>query len=684
MNITTNLHGRIKNTQLGFTRGLMPLFETVQNSIHAIEERLQDLSQGRIVIEIQRDKQSTLLNEDNTGIHARTSLPEITGFIVRDNGIGFTDKHMTSFETLDTDLKEAIGGRGVGRLLWLKVFRRASIDSVFIDDDHNTNRVKFDFTSHEGITNLRREVIDTSTMPETSVHLLGYDSKYRDASRKTVEAIAKTLFEHCLWYFIRAGGVPRILLVDGEQSIDLDHVYQQHMQADALGESFELKGNSFELTHIKLCASANRNHCIGWCASNRLVVEENIAGKIPGLHGVLGDNDAQFTYAGYVTSDYLDNRVRPERTGFSMEETRSAGLLDVTEISREELSENILHRAGNYLSTYLSSSRQASLARVKNYVATRQPTYRPIIARIPEEELYVDPEISDHDLDIELHKHKSKFESQLLSQGHSIMEPATNESIEDYEDRVAEYLKLVDDIKKSDLAEYVFHRKVILDLLEAAIVRSDDGSYAREELIHDLIMPMRKDSDSIEFLRNNLWLISERLTFHNFLASDKPLRSMPITDSEDEQRPDILALNVYDESILLAEAKDLPLASIVVIELKSPMRKNFKSGEDRDPIEQTLSYLRRIRAGEVKTASGRPIPDSADIPGFCYVICDLTPSIKKRCELQGLQITSDHMGYFGYNHALKAYIEVNSFDQIHKSATERNKAFFGRLGLPDN
>jgi hypothetical protein len=262
--------------------------------------------------------------------------------------------------------------------------------------------------------------------------------------------------------------------------------------------------------------------------------------------------------------------------------------------------------------------------------------------------------------------------------------PKATETLVEYEARIREYLRLADDLKKSDLVEYVFHRKVILDLLRLAIRRGEDGSYAREDLIHELIMPMQVESNSPEFERNNLWLIDERLAFHDYLASDKPLRSMPITDNTELARPDVLALNVYDESILIAEGQKMPLASIVILEIKRPMRKDVDSGEDRDPIAQTLGYLRKIRSGKMQTANGRPIPMAPEVPGFCYVVADLTPRMKEACEHAGLTITADYMGYFGYNPALKAYISVMSFDQVVNSAAERDRAFFDRLGLPTN
>ena len=294
----------------------------------------------------------------------------------------------------------------------------------------------------------------------------------------------------------------------------------------------------------------------------------------------------------------------------------------------------------------------------------------------------VDPNISDKDLDLLLHKQLSEFEGTILSEGHELMNFGSDESPEDYRARLATYLVKVDDIKKSDLANYVFHRKVILDILHQAIRRGADGKYAREDVIHELIMPMRKISNDIRLDSCNLWLIDERLAFHDFLASDKPLASMEITGSEESKEPDICVLNVYDDPILVNDNQNVPLASIVVVEIKRPMRNDAAPGEEKDPVEQALGYLDRVRKGEVQTASGRPIPRCEEIPGFCYAICDITATVERRCKILNLTVTSDHLGYFGYNTNYKAYIEVISYDRMLNAARERNRAFFDKLGLP--
>ncbi|WP_238446963.1 hypothetical protein [Azohydromonas australica] len=362
----------------------------------------------------------------------------------------------------------------------------------------------------------------------------------------------------------------------------------------------------------------------------------------------------------------------------------SDDLFSETELNLREIRNAVIACSCQYLDGYLQENRKAGRERVERFVSNRAPRYRPILGRIDEAKLNVDPDISDKDLDLLLHKQLSEIEGSLLAEGHEVMNFGKNESPAQYQSRLEKYLAKADDIKKSDLANYVFHRKVILDILEKAIQRGDDGKYAKEELIHELIMPMRKTSNEIHLDSCNLWLVDERLAFHDFLASDKPLSAIPITNCGEAKEPDILVLNIFDEPILVAEGKRMPPATLTVVEIKRPMRNDAGQGEEKDPIEQALGYLQRIRDGKAQTASGRQIPKSEEIPGFCYVICDLTPSMEHRCKIHDLTRTSDGLGYFGYKKGFNAYIEVISFDGVIKSANERNRAFFDKLGLPTN
>lgn len=142
-------------------------------------------------------------------------------------------------------------------------------------------------------------------------------------------------------------------------------------------------------------------------------------------------------------------------------------------------------------------------------------------------------------------------------------------------------------------------RRTVLDIL-ARLIRSDDqGKYGREDAIHSLLIPMRTDSNEISTDVSNLWIIDERLAFHDYLASDKTLKSMPISGSNSTKEPDVLATRFVNAPLLAAEGKTLPLPSIVVVEIKRPMRNN--ASEAKDLIQQCLDYVKRVRAGGVKT-----------------------------------------------------------------------------------
>ncbi|ELA9460647.1 ATP-binding protein [Vibrio alginolyticus] len=670
MSLQTNLKGRLRNTSLPKSHGLMPVFEAVVNSIHSIEEK-GNSDNGKVVLRINRATQESL------DFDAK-SLPPILGFTITDNGCGFDETNFKSFETLDSDHKIDKGCRGVGRLMWLKVFDLVEVESHFIDVDSQLKKRVFRFNDKSGVHSENVQVA-TEQQSGTQIKLLGFDESYRKQVPTKGLTVANQLLEHVLWYFVRQGSAPNIQVEDAGEIFELDSLLEEHMHASAFLETIKIRDYSFDLTHIKFRASVNKKHQLALCAANRLVKEESIQGKISGLYGKISDESGEFTYTCYVSSGYLDERVRSERTSFDIAENVEDML---NEVSFKDMRDAVLARTKEYLQDVLAENVSAGRKRVDDFINSHAPRYRPIAHYVAEEQLIVDPEKSDKDLELHLHAQWYEVERQLVSEGHDIMQPQNEEHIEQYKERLSEYLQKAEDLKQSDLANYVSHRKVIIDLLQKSIERLDDGKYAREDMIHELIMPMRKDSSAVLLDSCNLWLIDERLAFHNYLASDKTLNAMPITGNDSTKEPDLLSLRVFDNPLLVNDQNSFPLASITVVEIKRPMRNDMREGEDKDPIDQALSYLERIREGKVKTKSGRPIPGNNDIPGYCYVLCDLTESMHRRCRRANLRITSDGMGYFGYNEPSHAYIEVISFDQLVKAAKERNRAFFDKLGLP--
>lgn len=678
MTLSTSLSGRLRNTSLPKSHGLLPLFEAVVNSIQSIDAFDREGTSGKIFIEISRLPQLSLPGLNGRSERGPVPQEPILSFKVTDNGAGFHDDNMASFETLDSEYKAEYGCRGVGRLLWLKAFDKVEISSSFEGPDGRLLQRDFSFTAERGVSDLKVSE-STAQTPGTALSLNGFHRDYREPSPKTALTIAKSLLEHCLWYFVRPGGCPEIILIDGEDTLSLTTLFADYMVSSADTESVRVRDRTFDLVHLRMRARAGIEPQIHWCAANRVVLEEKLAGKVPGLHGKLSDAESTFVYSCYVTSNLLDEKVRSERTGFDMLES-TEGTLFAEDLGMSEIRTAILSSAERYLGDLLDAAKVAGRAKVEKFVDHKAPRYRPILKYIDPVKLCVDPEISERDLELALHRHLWELETDLLVRGQEVLNGGVLDSPADHQEQLNEYLERVDDVKKSDLAAYVSKRRVVLDMLAKAIQANRDGRYVREDVIHRLIMPMRQTSSDVPLDACNLWIIDERLAFHNFLASDKPLSSFPIIDSTDRQEPDLLALQVYDSPILVAEGSKVPLAKIVVIEIKRPMRADAK--QDGGPISQALGYLERVRNGQVRTVQGRPIPASSEIPGFCYVLSDLTPAVVEQCKIMGLRMTQDGLGYFGFNENYKSYIEVISFDQLLNAANERNRAFFDKLGLP--
>lgn len=672
MSLQTNLRGRLRNTSLPKKHGFMPVFEAIVNSIHAIEEKGSWNDQDRITLSIHRTSQISL------NIEAKPE--KIIGFSITDTGCGFDDTNFNSFETLDSEHKIDKGCRGVGRLLWLKVFDRIEVESKFKNEQGKFSQRHFSFND-SGVHGNKINSYDGIRTTGTIIKLDGFDESYRKEVPAKAKLIAYQLLEHCLWYFVRGEGIPEIIIEDGSEEISLRQLYNNHMHATACSEKIKISDHIFELTHIKFYDSVNKKHQISLCAANRLVKKENIHGKIPGLYAKICDESGEFTYTCYVSSEYLDKHVRSERTSFDIADNLD-GIFEETEISMKLIRESVLERIKIHLQDLLSSNINAGKKRIDDFISTQAPRYRPIVTHVPTNELIIDPEKSDREVELYLHEKWYAVERHLLNEGHNIMEPINGEHIEDYKIRLQEYIQKVGDLKKSDLANYLCHRKIIIDILQKSIKCLDNGKYVRENIIHDLIMPMGKDSTEVFLDSCNLWLINERLAFHDYLASDKAITSTPITASKSVKKPDLVSLKIFDNPMLVNPDHAFPMATLTVIEIKRPMRNDISEGENKNPIEQCLSYLRLIREGKAKTKSGALIPRSESIPGYCYILCDLTQSMIDRCEYANFTMTADGMGYFGYNKHANAYFEVISFNQLVRSAKERNQAFFDKLGFP--
>jgi hypothetical protein len=664
-----DLKGRINNISLPLSKPLLPLFEAIINGIHAIEDAA--IPNGQITIKISRDQR-----QENLALDDGRATNPILGFVVEDNGIGFTEAHYDSFQTSDSTLKIDRGAKGIGRFYWLKAFGRVEINSRYVQDGGTLQRsFAFDLVGDgiHGGTPVPCQINGSGT----TVSLLDFFKQYEDACPKRASTIAEKIIEHCLVYFLNPR-CPGLRLVDGQEAeaLDLNKIFNETIKPYMRRSSYSINGHPFDLTHIRVYSGDPLQHSVHFCANNRDVQSEAVYKHIPHLKQKLDDGKGgRFVYVAYVSSPYLDQRVNAERTAFAL--PKDGELTQPGEITESTLVDQTIQQVKTELTVFLDAILDEAKQRVANLVANKYPEYRPILDRLVD---YIDeiPVADDEDaLVYKLNEIQLREDLKARQEGERLIEQADAASPDDteYENRVREYVDRVTESSKSRLAQYVIHRKAILDLLRKRLEKGDTGRYRKEEEIHRLVFPMKTTSNEIKWESQNLWIIDERLVYHYFLSSDKPLKDVAALANTSTSRPDLLVLN---RPSAFTDSDSEPLGSVVIIEFKRPERDDY----DQSPIDQVYGYIKDILAGKAKTPQGRPVMVSPQTPFYGYVVCDLTDSIRQYAENASFKKTPDGLGYFGFNPNFNAYVEVISFNKLLQDASKRNHVLFEKLQLP--
>ena len=665
-----DLKGRVNNTKLAHSNSLLPLFEAIVNSIHAVEDAGE--RGGRIDVFILRDDAQGVLQPEDLVSHP------IHSFFVEDNGIGFTERNYQSFNTSDSTHKASRGGKGIGRLLWLKAFQKAEVNSVYNDGAEYWQR-SFRFTLSEEGVDEHKALKAAAKKRHTKVALLNYRQEFKDKCPRAARVIAKRVIEHCLEYFV-LGDCPRITLHDVNEMevLDLNRVFDEEIRPRISSQAFLVKEQPFTVTHLRVATGYETQHRLHFCAHKRAVLTESLAGKVPNLSPALREDgeDRPFVYVGYVSGAYLDDSVTADRTSFfsyDREELDFGG-----GITWQQLVDESVDQAAAFLAPYTDPVKEAKEQQIRSYVQNRAPQYRPLIKHKSEALNAVPPNLSDERLDIELYKINQTYETELRQKYQSLMaNEETKKEPEEFDRKFDEFIQEWNEVGMAKLAKHVAHRKATLSFLEASLGHhGEDNKYKLENAIHRIIFPLRKTSDDVRADQMNLWILDEKLAYHHYLASDMPFKDMEgVVDVESKDRPDLL---IFHGTAAFTDTSP-PFNSLTLIEFKRPARNNYD--DDENPIRQVYKYVREIKAGKALDRKGRPLSIPPHTPIYAYIVCDPTPKLREHAENAQLTPTPDASGYFGYNSNHGVYVEVISFDKLVGDARKRNAVLFEQLGL---
>lgn len=667
-----DLRGKIGNTKLPYTNCLFPLFEAIINSVHAIQDRRKGLNGGgRIDITIDRDIQKTL--------SATSTLPEITGFTIVDDGVGFTERNFRSFLTSDSTYKQKRGGKGLGRMLWLKAFGRAEIESYYGESGKHWHRV-FDFAlSQQGIE--KHSVTEVpSDAQRTTVRLVAYKKPYRREAPKTAAPIARRVIEHCLEFFALKTA-PTITLHDiGIEDINLNRLFEDEIHIATEQKHFSIGSLSFSILHVMVKATAETEHSLHFCADMRSVRslkgEKLFANVETPLH-----NDGQpFVYAGYVSSKYLDDRAINERTQFAIFDKDDSGFFSEQELAWRELVSATAKEADAFLEQFTAPVKERKIRRITEFVMEKATQYRALLKHKQDKIERIPAQITDEKLDIELYKIDQEYDAELRVRSVDLLANGDLRAAKwaEHKKELEQFVEEWNEHGMAKLARHIVYRKATLRFLYARLKMQPEGEYSLEETMHEVIFPLKQTSDDLRADQMNLWILDEKLAYHYYLASEIPFRKMEVIDVDSKHRPDIL---IFDRPFAFADS-DEPFRSIIIVEFKRPERDDYRDDDPkRNPIVQVFDYVEKIRDGKAKDRHQNTINVGGNIPVYAYIVCDKTESLRRQARNSNLTVSPDGDGYFGYNREVGIYIEIMSYKKLLGDATRRNERFFDELGI---
>lgn len=704
-----NFGGLLQSMSDFRSKPFQPVFEAISNGLHAVEDLGRNeqggLSQGKIYIIIERD--TTQLTLDLEG--ARLPIMPIKAIKIKDSGIGFNEKNYTSFKELFSRHKYSRGGKGIGRLAYLKVFSEFQVESIFLDGDSNTfKQRRFRCSVEEGVAG--DIVLPTDeTKVGTTVTLRYPKQEYIDVLRRSTDTIARAIMEHFLIFFSSPDAPSSIYLFDessdGEEQRNLNDEFNAEMLTGISEQEINISGNNLSIRYLSAKRAPGNTNKVYLCANGREVTGRNLASFIDNLpkQGGIGEGDEKTYILVCVAGQYLDEHVNYSRVGFDIPlRSESEDELGFGTVSIEGIFQAVGEKAADHLRPLTETLAKKTRESLRDYVLQdrrRSAKFRPLLDDQRYEHILkkieLPPVPKARDFELALVQAKNLLEVDIMSNTEELYSRRPGNkgiTLEELRKRHNEIVGSIDLLKQMDLIDYVIHRKVILEFLEKSLEWSQDQAEVHyvEEAIHRIFHPLNTESSQVHPEFQNLWVIDERLMYHSYLASDRRLAANRHTSSEDGREPDLYLTfdpNYFDNPHAYRADKDSP--SIVIVEFKRPGRESYTYADPKsDPIEQTIKYVQDIRQGKTKSQSGRVIANATNIQYYAYIIIDFTEDanqlLNNYVERVGFRRDFSGTRYFGYYPAFNLYVEAIDFTRLIDDAKSRSQYIFERLGIDES
>ena len=570
----------------GRTALLYSVYEAVSNSIHAINDRWGEekaAEKGRIEVNISLDE-----NGDTSSIS------------VSDNGIGFTDENIESFETSDSRFKYKRGGKGVGRFIWIKMFTTIRVDSV-VGRGQSKERIRFRFAP-EKANSIAYKRITPAPGEDTLTTITLTKLRHEQKGRVRPASYFKDLAVHFFPQHI-SNSLPKInITYDGERSSLNDYISDKvdKPSEKEIAVDFGEGQTALKVSHLFVDPSispALRNAYM-LTAHGRLVGDPISIEQKYSLRQ-LPDGKA---YVAIASGEFLDERVDQERLGFKM-----------TSAQRDLLEGAVMSAAEDFLKGHIALLRARQQTTIQGLLeehpqlATQFDNLEDYIRGLPPG---MDEEQIAQNLFVLLYRDERELRKRIDALDH--LEKLDDESQAQARETLAE----IENQEKHRLAELVVKRHQVLQLANVLLKynNTDQKTYHYERVLHELICPMREIFRSGEHSRHNLWVVDDSLGTYDFFSSDKPISSF--ADGNNSHRePDLIFFNP------LGFRRPGTSDPVLIVEFKRP----GDAKPTQDPVRQVLGYIDDLRNSRVKDIDGAVVSDiGRETPFECIIVCELT------------------------------------------------------------
>lgn len=546
---------------------------------------------------------------------------KVKNLIIIDNGDGFTNENIDSFNHYLSDYKEVLGCKGIGRFTYLTI-----CESVKFKSFNNGKNIEFLFDMNtEQISPI--EISNEPLVKKTKVDFLNVQNKEVASDLKAEE---KELINHFLSIF-------KFLVDDGKNlfiKLFLDEEHKATIEAQEHGSGFIDEEFFVKVSNVKeekfVVSYKQKGKSIRgfYCADKRSVKKDGL-----GL-SIITQKDKGLLF--FVSSDFFDKHVNDERTDFDIKDKNNALMdasLDWETINRKLFGniDSICKKNGIDIEAKTKQNQRESL-KVAPYLAS-------YIQR--SQNMATSAEI--------IKEAKENF-----NKDKDYIRDVRNRKNSDYEERL--YIS-----NQAELAEYIFDReKIILDI-KADIENVNQKT--NETIIHNKIMKTKTGNANYKSYKdNNLWLFDERFMIYSYAHSDETINKiLGLNDDDKKKRPDICIFTKSENDV----------KEIILIELKGSDATGEKNASGLNELNK---YTRKIK--DHFELNGE------EVLIWSYLITSLNDETRQELrDTAGIKKTYTTKGemFYLYNETLNAITHILTLDTMIEDAMSRNQLFLDIL-----